>query len=120
MFRTYNLRSIRPHRYIYNNSGFSHPPGGFSQKDKSILCYHYYSLPDLSLNTIDARVRDAKRLQVPSILNEFGGWDGNDVFERAESFQQSWMFWHFKNYGKGWGSQYEKFKGLKGSEGRKD
>ena len=56
----------------WNNAiktGFSHPPGGFRYKDQSIFCYHFYSPPDFSVKAIDYLIKDAKRLQVSSILS---------------------------------------------------
>jgi endoglycosylceramidase len=51
--------------------GFTHPPGGKRYQNESILCYHFYMPPSINLKAIKARVNDAKRLGISSILSEF-------------------------------------------------
>ena len=56
----------------WNNAiktGFSHPPGGTKYRNQSVLCYHYYSPPDFSLNAIEHLIGDAKRMGVSSLLS---------------------------------------------------
>jgi hypothetical protein len=51
--------------------GFSHPPGGKRYENQSLLCYHFYIPPALNTSTIQARINDAKRLGMTSIVSEF-------------------------------------------------
>lgn len=84
-------------------AGFSHPPGGKRFANTSVLSYHYYKPPALGLGTIKSRVQDGKRLGVVSFLSEFGSSD-SEVLELAQKYQQSWLYWIYKSYGKNWGS----------------
>ena len=59
--------------------GFGHPPGGNKYRNESILCYHFYMPPAVNLKTIQARVNDAKRMGIASILSEF--WPKADTAE---------------------------------------
>ena len=96
----------------WNNAiktGFSHPPGGFRYKDESVFCYHFYNPPDFSTRAIDYLIKDAKRLQVSSILSEFNYKSDNAVkaLSTLHTNSQSWFFWFYKTFGKTWGSQYD-------------
>ena len=88
------------------NSGFSHPPGGKMYKNKSILCYHFESPPvkpaNQSLKTMNAKLRDMKRLGIPVLMTEFGG--NKIVKQFVEDHIQSYFYWQYKNFGKNWGS----------------
>ena len=54
-------------------TGFTHAPGGNKYTNRSILCYHFESPPVKSLKTMDAKLRDMKRLGIPVLMSEFGG-----------------------------------------------
>lgn len=87
--------------------GFTHPPGGKRFANTSVLAYHYEVPLDYTFNTIDARVKDGERLGVASFLTEFH-IHSTEILEKAQKYQQSWLFWKYKPYGKDWGSTYPK------------
>lgn len=84
------------------NSGFTHAPGGNLYRNKSILCYHFERPPVRSLKTMNARLRDMKRLGLPVLMSEFGSQP--EVREFVEDHLQSYFYWQYKEFGKGWGS----------------
>jgi hypothetical protein len=52
--------------------GFNSTPGGQQWANKSVLAYHYYIPPQLSLNgTFAIRMLDIERLQCGAFLTEF-------------------------------------------------
>jgi len=38
------------------------------------------------------------------MLSEFGAWSDPLVFDKLEHYQQSWLYWEYKSFGKNWGS----------------
>ena len=51
---------------------------------------------------MNARLRDMKKLGIPVLMSEFGG--NAEVRQFVEDHMQSYFYWQYKNYGKGWGS----------------
>jgi hypothetical protein len=49
-----------------------------------------------------ARLRDMKRLGIPVLMSEFGG--DKVVRQFVEDHLQSFFWWQYKDFGKGWGS----------------
>ena len=97
----WKIRSVDPDTIIFfepitfdNNFpvGFTHPPGGFINQNKSVLAYHYYHPPALNLKTIYERIKDGERLGVPAFLSEFGSHDP-EILNIAQQNQQSWLYW---------------------------
>ena len=61
------------------------------------------------MKAIDYLVKDAKRLQVSSILSEFSYKNAQTpiALSKLLSHNQSWFFWDYKTFGKNWGSRYD-------------
>jgi endoglycosylceramidase len=83
--------------------GFSHAPGGDEYAEHSVFAYHYYEPPQWKEEIyFPARVRDAQRLHVASMLTEFERSDptnGNstdgfvETADAADKYLQSWAMW---------------------------
>ena len=69
------------------------------------MAYHFEYQVDFTYDTIDARVNDGVRLGIPSFLTEYH-IHSTELLERAQKYQQSWLFWKYKPYGKDWGSSF--------------
>lgn len=65
--------------------------------------------PSVNLKAIKARVDDAKKLGISSILSEFWYKSDNaaEVINEYNKYGQSWFFWGYKTFGKTWGSGYQ-------------
>lgn len=93
---------FEPATWLNNyRSGFTHPPGGFKYSNSSILCYHYYDSVNLNYKkTINARVRDIKRLRTGGILSEFfisgpKGPNNTKIMEECDRNSHSWFGWQY-------------------------
>jgi len=78
--------------------GFETVPGGDEYKNRSVLSYHIYMPPDISVDAaLYVRNNDIKRLGCAGFLTEFDlhqnltGIDSTTV--QADIYQQSWMGW---------------------------
>jgi endoglycosylceramidase len=89
-------------------AGFTAPPGGPEEAGRSVFAYHYYSPPQMKDATyFRARVSDAQRLNVGSMLTEFERPrnDADMVTDpffatvgAAEQHLQSWAMWELKTF----------------------
>jgi endoglycosylceramidase len=62
--------------------GFTHPPGGAQWANKSVLAYHFYMPPQLTLNgTFVVRMLDIERLNTGAFLTEFDA----DVLDKGRN-----------------------------------
>uniref|UniRef100_A0A7S0EH12 Glycoside hydrolase family 5 domain-containing protein n=1 Tax=Hanusia phi TaxID=3032 RepID=A0A7S0EH12_9CRYP len=92
----------------YGN-GFSHPPGGKQNANRSVLVFHHYEWPggpqlkNSSFQKVAIHVREAERLNTGIMLTEFGEECASDsIFARtagaAESMFVSWAVWEYKMF----------------------
>jgi len=85
--------------------GFTHPPGGESYQNRSVLSYHYYEPPDFSKKLdFNARMDDLQRLKCAGFLSEMYavGKDFasmHELFDLCDQYKQSWHGWMYKPYG---------------------
>ena len=89
-------------------AGFSAPPGGAEEAERSVFAYHYYEPPQAVDETyFHTRTKDAQRLQVASMVTEFERPNNNDDFETDSFFDtaavmdqylQSWIMWELKTF----------------------
>ena len=87
-------------------TGFSHAPGGNMYRNRSIICYHYYSPPDTNVEkTLKRKLQDMKKLGIPVMLSEYEGTPAARQF--AEDHQQAFFYWQYKDFGKNWGGTGE-------------
>ncbi|EDO44690.1 predicted protein [Nematostella vectensis] len=87
--------------------GFESVPGGEKYKNRSVLSYHYYHLPDGPSGPVElnfkVRDNDLKRLQCGGMLTEFQASSGDlqsclKTMATADQYLQSWMGWIYKPY----------------------
>mmetsp|Transcript_8442 Transcript_8442/g.23820 ORF Transcript_8442/g.23820 Transcript_8442/m.23820 type:complete len:539 (+) Transcript_8442:241-1857(+) len=100
--------------------GFTQGPGGPAYNDRQVFSYHVYCAPTdeegdptrlLLCNAIDVaslltQLKEAKRLNVASMLTEFGAVGGDAtalanmgfLLQLVEARFQSWVYWQFKFY----------------------
>jgi endoglycosylceramidase len=96
-------------------SGFDRVPGGSDYRNRTVLSYHYYTPPDLSLNqTFTARMSDLERLGCGGMITEFDSSSNPQIrtanielLQYCNKFKQSWIGWEYKPFinmtGSGWG-----------------
>eukprot|EP00945_MAST-04E_sp_MAST-4E-sp1_P006840 g6840.t1 len=90
---------------------FTAPPIGPEEAGRSVLAYHYYSLPDGPQfpGTVELQMyfhrNEAKRIQTGRMLTETFAPDQDSYFgakggvaDTADSFRQSWAVWEWKTF----------------------
>jgi len=82
--------------------GFNSTPGGAQWNNKSVLAYHFYMPPQISLNgTFAWRMRDIERLKCGGFLTEFDTDNeprGAETMNKCDELLQSWAQWQYKSY----------------------
>jgi endoglycosylceramidase len=105
------IRSVDEQHCIYFESitwdeltnGFEHVPGGDSYRNRSVVSYHFYIPPDISVEaSMQGHMDDLKRLKCGGFLTEFGIRSVSDLlFEELDILDkllQSWTGWDYKPY----------------------
>jgi endoglycosylceramidase len=96
-------------------AGFKSVPGGQNYRNRTVLSYHHYIPPNLSINqTFSARMSDLQRLGCGGMLTEFDSsenkeiWNGTmSMMDACNKHKQSWIGWEYKPFvtitGYSWG-----------------
>lgn len=101
------LQGFEPVTWDDYGVGFEEVPGGADFKNRSVLSYHYYHLPDgpsgpVEIN-FEIRQQDLKRMKCGGMVTEFLTSAGNlsntlKTMSVADKYLQSWIGWDYKPY----------------------
>lgn len=85
--------------------GFEHVPGGDDYKNRSVLSYHIYIPPDITVDdAFIVRNLDLERLGCGGFLTEYDISEAQplskivDTADQADFYHQSWIGWEYKVY----------------------
>jgi endoglycosylceramidase len=112
---TKKLIFFEPTTWSDFGSGFTQTPGGPEFQNRTVLAYHHYIPPDLSLEqSFMARMNDLNKLGCGGMLTEYDSSDNVNVWNETKrlidfcnKLKQSWIGWEYKPLvpitGWGWG-----------------
>ena len=109
------VRAVSPDALIFfagvtwddEGSGFTAPPGGAAEANRSVLAYHYYSINLSPSEDLGVMTRSARKLGTASFLTETSnpGTHGADKFaipggvgDQADALLQSWAGFEWKSF----------------------
>jgi endoglycosylceramidase len=76
--------------------GFNHSPGGDLYRNRSVLAYHVYLPPELSVeNAFRARMVEVQKLGCGAFCTETAE---REAFYYADQYMQSWLMWAYKEF----------------------
>ena len=95
--------------------GFTAPPGGAAYANRSVVAYHYYKPPQISVPfQFTVYQLAARRLKTAAFMTESDHAPGRevavgDVGDGADAALQSWATWEWKNFYRGADSAVSQF-----------